>query len=92
MMDSQDRMYVANTGFLIVNLLVLFVALIAINDNVPAQPALILAGFLAAVGNPCVVLVVWGDGIKDVIDHFFSLFKKKGAEKTTKSGSLERGE
>jgi hypothetical protein len=79
-MNSEDRMYVANTGFLIVNCLVLFVALIAINNAVPAVPALILAGFIAAIGNPCVVLVVWGDGIKDVIDHFFALFKKKEKE------------
>lgn len=77
---AEYRMYTACWGFALISIAAVLVALISMAENVTTNAPFICSTFIIMVGYPCVVLAAWGDSIKDVIDHFFSLFKKKEKE------------
>jgi hypothetical protein len=77
---DEDRMYATVWAFFLVSSAAVFVALISIAEGVPVWPPIVCASVIAAVGYPCAVLVVWGDGIGNIIDSILNLFKRKRAE------------
>ncbi len=74
---DEDRMYAIVWAFLFVSAAAVFVALISIAEGVAVWPPIVCASVIAAVGYPCAVLVVWGDGIGNIIDSILGIFKRK---------------